>query len=56
MSLEPCNHHGKTPPCTEALLAAGADATIKNLDGLTPLQQAEKLGHKAVAAKLSRAR
>jgi diaminohydroxyphosphoribosylaminopyrimidine deaminase / 5-amino-6-(5-phosphoribosylamino)uracil reductase len=23
VSLEPCNHHGKTPPCTEALLAAG---------------------------------
>ena len=23
VSLEPCNHHGKTGPCTEALLAAG---------------------------------
>jgi len=23
VSLEPCNHHGKTPPCTEALLEAG---------------------------------
>lgn len=23
VSLEPCNHHGKTPPCTEALIAAG---------------------------------
>lgn len=23
VTLEPCSHHGKTPPCTEALLAAG---------------------------------
>lgn len=23
VNLEPCNHHGRTPPCTEAILAAG---------------------------------
>ena len=23
VSLEPCNHHGKTPPCSDALLEAG---------------------------------
>ena len=23
ITLEPCNHHGKTPPCTEALIKAG---------------------------------
>jgi diaminohydroxyphosphoribosylaminopyrimidine deaminase/5-amino-6-(5-phosphoribosylamino)uracil reductase len=23
VTLEPCNHHGKTPPCTRAILAAG---------------------------------
>ena len=27
-TLEPCNHHGKQPPCTEALLAAGVRRVV----------------------------
>lgn len=28
VSLEPCAHHGKTPPCTEALLQAGVARVV----------------------------
>jgi diaminohydroxyphosphoribosylaminopyrimidine deaminase/5-amino-6-(5-phosphoribosylamino)uracil reductase len=28
VTLEPCNHHGKTPPCTEAILAAGVKRVV----------------------------
>lgn len=28
VTLEPCNHHGKTPPCTEAILRAGVRRVV----------------------------
>jgi diaminohydroxyphosphoribosylaminopyrimidine deaminase / 5-amino-6-(5-phosphoribosylamino)uracil reductase len=28
VNLEPCNHHGRTPPCTEALIGAGVKKVV----------------------------
>jgi diaminohydroxyphosphoribosylaminopyrimidine deaminase/5-amino-6-(5-phosphoribosylamino)uracil reductase len=36
VTLEPCCHHGKTPPCTEALIAAGAKRVVAAVEDPFP--------------------
>ncbi|MBO57575.1 MAG: riboflavin biosynthesis protein RibD [Euryarchaeota archaeon] len=36
VTLEPCNHHGRTPPCTEALLWAGINRVVIAAEDTNP--------------------
>ncbi len=53
VTLEPCNHHGRTPPCTEALLAAGIARAVVAMRDPNPVaaQGAERLAAAGVAVE-----
>ncbi len=54
VTLEPCCHHGRTPPCTEALVAAGVRRVVyalKDPNSQVAGQGAAALEHAGVAAE-----
>ena len=36
VSLEPCAHHGQTPPCADALVAAGINRVVAPIEDMDP--------------------
>ena len=48
VTLEPCSHHGKSPPCADAVIAAGISRVVSALDDPNP--EVASTGHARLRA------
>ena len=49
VSLEPHAHHGRTPPCTDALIAAGIKRVVAPIEDLNPKVSGSGFAHLSAA-------
>lgn len=54
VTLEPCNHHGRTGPCSEALIAAGIAQVVYGMEDPNPLVGGEGLARLRAAGVMVR--